>query len=130
MLSRRSLLSGLALASFAGPLAAQGKKSSGNSTPAESMEKLYSIAGKYRSQGLNTDGSSYQGVVDVVQQGQAVEFTWVVGKETMRGSGLIEGRVVTIDWGDTTPVIYVVMENGELHGTWADGLALEKMTPR
>ena len=54
----------------------------------------------------------------------------VLRRHEHRGVGVLDGRVVTVDWGDATPVIYVVMEDGELHGTWADGTALEKLTPR
>jgi len=126
MLTRRFLFSGLAL--FAAiPALAQGKKSAGANTVAPAYGT--SIMGNYVSHGLNADGSAYTGDVTVVQQGDAVEFTWVVAGDTMRGQGVIEGRVVTVDWGDTTPVVYVIMPDGELHGTWANGTALEKMIP-
>lgn len=124
MLSRRLILTGL-LAATAGPAVAQGKKAGAG----DSMTRLLGIDGSYKSVGLNADGSSYTGDVTVVQQGDAVEFTWVVGQDVMHGQGVIEGRVVTVDWGDTTPVVYVIMPDGTLHGTWADGLALEKMMP-
>ncbi len=88
------------------------------------------IAGTYASNGLNADGSAYNGVADITEQGGAVEFTWVVAGDTMRGQGSRDGRVVTVDWGASTPVIYVVMPDGTLHGTWDDGKALEKLTPR
>lgn len=57
-------------------------------------------------------------------------MTWLVNGDTIRGQGTREGRILTIDWGDKTPVIYVVMPDRTLHGTWDDGLALEKLTPR
>ncbi len=38
-----------------------------------------------------------------------------------------EGRVVTVDWGAETPVVYVVMPGGALHGTWDGGMALERL---
>lgn len=126
--TRRYILAGLA-ASLALPVLAQGKKTAGGSDPFASPA-TGSIAGRYDSRGLNADGSSYSGVADVTVQGNAVEFTWVVQGDTMHGSGTIDGRVVTVDWGSKTPVIYVVMPDGTLHGTWDDGLALEKLTPR
>lgn len=124
MLTRRRILSGLALC-IAAPALAQGKKSAGTAGGS-----LRGIDGRYKAEGLNADGSSYSGTVDIVQQGDAVEITWNVQGQTFRGAGQIEGRVVTIDWGEATPVVYVVMEDGELHGTWDDGKALERLLPR
>jgi hypothetical protein len=126
MLNRRAILPGLALLALAQPLAAQGKKSAGPDT----ARTVRGIDGRYKSEGLNADGSSYTGTADIVQQGDAIEITWNVQGQTFRGAGLIEGRVVTIDWGEATPVVYVVMDDGELHGTWDDGKALERLLPR
>ncbi|MDJ0826135.1 MAG: hypothetical protein QNJ16_11590 [Rhodobacter sp.] len=125
MLTRRLILTGL-LAGLALPALAQGKKSAGG----DDMTRLPGIDGAYTAAGLNADGSKYRGQVEITQQGDAVEFTWTVGTDTFRGQGTIEARVVTVDWGAATPVIYVVMDDGELHGTWDDGAALEKLTPR
>jgi hypothetical protein len=95
------------------------------------MDPVAGIDGSYTAYGRNPDGSEYRGRCDIVQQGDAVEFTWTIGNATPnRGSGVIEGRVVTVDWGDETPVVNVLMEDGELHGTWSDGRAFEKLTPR
>lgn len=127
MLTRRFILAGLA-ATLALPAFAQGKKGGGKD-PFASAE-TGSIAGRYDSYGLNTDGTSYSGVADITVQGTTVQFTWVVQGDTMRGTGTLDGRVVTVDWGADTPVIYVIMPDGTLHGTWEDGLALEKLTPR
>lgn len=52
--------------------------------------------------------------------------SWIVGKQSYAGTGLREGRVVTVNWGDTYPVVYVVMPGGKMFGTWADGKALER----
>ena len=54
---------------------------------------------------------------------------WRVGRETYTGEGRIDGRVLTVDWGAEDPIVYVLMPDGELHGTWADGRALEKLSP-
>ena len=126
MLTRRLILSSLPLTIAASAALAQTKKSAGGAN--DTMQR--SLAGRYRSEGRNPDGSAYSGTVTIAQQGQAVDFTWVIGTDTYRGTGQVDGRVVTVDWGEATPVIYVVMENGALHGTWDDGLALEKLTPR
>ncbi|MDJ0630108.1 MAG: hypothetical protein QNJ44_17770 [Rhodobacter sp.] len=125
MQTRRLILTGL-LAGLALPAAAQGKKSAGG----DDMTRLIGIDGRYASQGRNPDGSTYRGRAEITQQGDAVEITWVIDGSTFRGAGTLDGRVLTVDWGEPTPVVYVVMQDGELHGTWADGTALDKLTPR
>ncbi|MCB1368600.1 MAG: hypothetical protein KDK00_12600 [Rhodobacteraceae bacterium] len=87
------------------------------------------LSGAYVAYGLNPDGSAYQGDVTIIHAGQSVAMTWRIGNDTYRGEGTLEGRVLSVNWGDGQPVIYVVMPNGALHGTWADGTALEKLVP-
>ena len=88
------------------------------------------IAGRYSADGMNADGSRYAGTVEITQDGASIAIAWSIGNDNYSGTGTLEGRVLTVDWGSATPVIYVVMEDGELHGTWGDGSALEKLTPR
>jgi len=129
-MQRRFILSAL-LAATAAPALAQGKKSSGNSTPTPPPSgDVINIQGTYDAYGRNPDGSDYENPVEIIQKGTAVDFAWINKDNTTRGTGTIEGRVITVDWGDATPVVYVAMENGNLHGTWADGLGLEKLTKR
>ena len=123
MFHRRLILAGL-LSAVAAPALAQGKKGSGSASGSTN-----SIAGSYTALGSNPDGTTYEGRCEITQQGHAVEFTWHIGDGTNSGSGIVEGRIVTVDWGDAHPVIYVIMPDGELHGTWADGAAFEKLTP-
>lgn len=124
MLTRRFALTAIA-ASAAAPALAQGKKSTGK---ADDGPLPGAVAGRYTAFGRNPDGSSYEGRCDVIQQGSIVEFAWTIDGDSTAGDGVVEGRVVTVDWGDDTPVVYVIMPDGELHGTWADGTALEKLT--
>ncbi|WP_420012556.1 hypothetical protein [Tateyamaria sp.] len=100
----------VALALGAGPVLAQG------------------LTGRYVAEGRNPDGSSYRGTVQMTQTAAVVSMAWQVGASSYIGTGVQEGRVLTINWGQTTPVVYVLMPDGSLHGTWADGLALEKLT--
>ena len=88
------------------------------------------IAGSYSADGMNADGSRYAGAVEITQTGKTIQVAWSIAGDTYAGTGTLEGRVLTVDWGSATPVIYVVMDDGELHGTWGDGSALEKLTPR
>lgn len=85
------------------------------------------ITGNYLAEGRNPDGSTYTGTVQITQSGTVVSMAWRVGPMSYVGSGVIDGRVVTVEWGDAHPVIYVTMPNGTLHGTWADGRALERL---
>ncbi|MFV2034396.1 MAG: hypothetical protein ACC631_04680 [Halocynthiibacter sp.] len=98
---------------------------SGGSAQAQTV----GVSGFYKVTGLNADGTFYQGTVNIVESADGtVQFAWSIRRESFSGTGVREGRIVTVDWGQTTPVIYVVMKNGELHGTWDGGLALELLT--
>lgn len=87
------------------------------------------IAGTYSVEGRNPNGSTYRGDLTLTQIGPTVQAGWVVGNDTFNGAGTLEGRVLTVIWQATDPIVYVVMDDGALHGTWADGRALEKATP-
>ena len=127
MITRRIFIAAAAGLAATGLAKAQSSKSSGN---VGSTNPVAGIDGSYSAYGRNPDGSDYKGRTEITQQGKAVEFTWYIGEATNRGSGSIDGRIVTVDWGDATPVVYVIMEDGELHGTWDDGKAFEKLTPQ
>lgn len=88
------------------------------------------ISGSYNAQGRNPDGAGYSGTVQIVEANGMVAVDWRVGSQNYSGKGTINGDVVTVDWGQRDPVVYVIMPDGELHGTWADGAGLEKLTPR
>ena len=88
------------------------------------------LTGAYLAQGRNADGSTYRGTVQLTHRADVVSLAWQVGAESYIGTGVLDGRVVTVDWGADTPVVYVVMPDGTLHGTWADGYALERLTPQ
>ena len=111
--ARRTLIGGLAaiLIAAAVPVSAQG------------------ITGSYRAEGRNPDGSSYSGTVQIRDNGGVVEMHWQVGSQAYAGSGTRNGDVVWVNWGDTYPVVYVRMPSGELHGTWSNGRALERLIP-
>lgn len=110
-LSRRRLLGIGMMALLATPVAAQQSN----------------INGVYEAQGRNPDGSSYTGQAIVAEKGGSVQINWTVGQQTYAGSGHRDGQVVVVNWGQPAPVIYVVMSNGDLYGTWANGTALERL---
>ncbi len=95
--------------------------------PTLAQDKVRSLTGNYIAEGRNPDGSAYNGTVRIEEADGAVAFAWTVGAQSYAGTGVREERVVTVDWGAATPVIYVVMPGGELHGTWDGGTALERL---
>ncbi|WP_415401913.1 hypothetical protein [Tateyamaria sp. SN3-11] len=111
ILNRRIVMTLGALAILAGPATAQG------------------LSGSYKAEGRNPDGSAYRGVVQLTHSANVVSMAWSVGNSSYIGTGVQDGRVITVNWGADTPVVYVVMPDGSLHGTWANGAALEKLTP-
>ncbi len=90
-----------------------------------------SIAGSYAVSGRNPDGSAYAGSVVLSQQGADYSIAWTIEGQGFQGTGKLDGRVLTVTWqGDPDPVVYVLMPDGELHGTWADGHALDRLAPK
>ncbi len=88
------------------------------------------LAGTYTAQGRNPDGSAYSGVVTIRETGDAVHLFWKIGASAYEGDGSRSGDVVTVNWGDKYPVYYLIVPSGELHGTWANGTALERLIPQ
>ncbi len=88
-----------------------------------------SISGIYRAEGRNPDGSAYRGTATISETGKGVTVNWVVGSQSYSGQGTRNGDIIAVDWGDQYPVIYVRMPSGELHGTWSNGTALERLIP-
>ncbi len=127
MPNRRMFFAGV-LSAVALPAIAQTRKPASDTGGA--LTRARRIDGQYVSAGINADGTRYNGVARITQDGNTMTITWIVNGEESRGSGAIDGRVVTVDWGQKYPAIYVIMEDGTLHGTFANGTALEKLTPR
>lgn len=89
---------------------------------AEGLTGNYSVAGR------NPDGTTYDGTVVLTQQGRTFTLIWTVGTDSYRGAGELDGNVLTVDWGDKTPVVYAVMADGHLKGLWAAGRGAEELT--
>ena len=87
------------------------------------------LTGAYVAQGRNPDGSAYAGSVQITQSANVVSMAWRVGASSYIGTGVMDGRVLTVNWGADYPVVYVLMPDGSLHGTWDDGRALERLVP-
>jgi hypothetical protein len=85
------------------------------------------LAGVYRVEGTNPNGSKYRGMVALTQNDDQFNFTWWIGKDIFRGSGHFAGKMLVVNWGDKTPVIYTFGDEGALDGEWADGSATETL---
>jgi len=88
------------------------------------------ISGKYSIQGTNPNGTIYHGFVTIYRDGDRYRFDWVISTgDTYRGTGILSGRSIVVDWGQQYPVIYQVGPNGVLTGTWNNGTATETLVP-
>ncbi|MEJ6391498.1 hypothetical protein [Gymnodinialimonas ulvae] len=86
------------------------------------------ILGDYYAYGRNADGTAYSGTVAILgNDNGTVAVNWSVGS-TYSGIGVLNGDVLTVEWGAEHPAFYIVMPDGELHGTWGDGAGLELLT--
>lgn len=87
------------------------------------------VAGTYSVEGKNPNGSAYRGLCLIEARADGrYEFSWRVGA-FHRGIGTVSGNVVTVEFGDTTPVVYELRWDGSLSGTWAGGQGSEELRP-
>ena len=101
-------------------------------TPAPAAPKaVYApqIEGAYRVQGLNPNGSGYEGRVTITVKDNTAFFRWEIAGDTFHGQGPLTGNTLVIDWGEAQPVIYQINADGTLKGTWAGGRASEILQP-
>jgi hypothetical protein len=87
------------------------------------------LSGRYKVEGRNPDGSAYFGVARIVDDKGKVAITWTIKDTEFSGQGRVVGKVLTVEWGSDTPVIYQIQQDGQLQGTWANGRALDILTP-
>ncbi|MEP2716219.1 hypothetical protein [Pseudophaeobacter sp.] len=117
LLTRRSLIAGLTAGLAASFISVA------------TVASAQGVAGSYRAEGRNPDGSAYKGSVQIFESKGVLLVKWQVGNQNYSGSGTRSGDVIWVNWGDTYPVVYIRMPSGELHGTWANGKALERLIP-
>lgn len=86
------------------------------------------LTGIYRVEGNNPGGGRYRGMASVTQTGDQFSFKWWIGTQTFEGTGQLAGRMLVINWGDKTPVVYTLGARDVLDGEWADGTATERLT--
>jgi len=103
---------------------------SASASPAPATVDQAGIGGSYAVKGTNPDGSSYAGSCEVaLKPDGSYSFDWIVGGSAYVGVGNLENGVMTVDWGDSWPVVYRVQQGGRiLVGTWSNGKAAERMS--
>ena len=95
-----------------------------------SIETAPSLEGSYTAEGRNPDGRHYAGVVTITKQQNTYHLSWKIGSSSnYEGNGELRGNILIVDWGDSTPVVYAVGENGRLVGLWRSGLGEETLIP-
>jgi hypothetical protein len=56
-------------------------------------------------------------------------LSWHVGSSSYEGSGALAGKLWTVDWGSSTPVVYALAADGSLTGLREAGKGEETLTP-
>ena len=100
------------------------------SASANASASVAGIGGTYQANGTNGDGAPYAGTCAVaLKPDGSYSFEWVIGEYTYVGVGTLKNGIMTVEWGDSSPVIYKVQQGGKvLDGTWSGGEATEKLT--
>ena len=85
------------------------------------------LTGVYRVEGSNPNGSRYRGMLTLTPFGKDFLFKWWIGRQTFTGSGQFAGRMLVVNWGQKSPVVYTIKRDASLDGEWADGSATERL---
>jgi hypothetical protein len=85
------------------------------------------LSGVYRVTGVNPNGTRYQGMLTLTPFGKDYLFRWWINRQAFTGSGRFAGRMLVVDWGDASPVVYTIKRDASLDGEWADGSATERL---
>lgn len=100
----------------------------GRTKAADGPGAASTLSGVYRVEGRSPAGRHFTGMVVVRQTGDQFAFQWWVGTRTLEGTGHLAGRMLVIDWGDKTPIVYTFGPLDSLDGEWADGSGTERLT--
>jgi uncharacterized caspase-like protein len=85
--------------------------------------------GDYLVEGRNPEGKHYKGTVTIAKSGDRYRLKWKVAGQEYEGEGTLEDNFLTVEWGDTTPVVYALAGDGSLTGLWDSGHGEETLTP-
>ena len=94
----------------------------GLSFPARSSGAEIDISGVYRCVGTNPDGSSYRGLVEIVENEGTYRVTWTMGgRMTSIGIGLMRDGMLTVSYvsgGSLGIIVYRIRKGPQLVGEW------------
>ena len=85
----------------------QPRMAPGAVTPGPAM----ALGGLYIVEGTNPNSTSYRGMVALTPAGNQYRFTWWIGQQVFSGVGQFAGRMLVVNWGAKSPVIYTVTRN-------------------
>jgi hypothetical protein len=91
------------------------------------LKATQALTGVYRVLGTNPNGSHYTGMLTLTPFGKDYLFKWWISRQTFTGSGHFAGRMLVVDWGQSSPVVYTIKRDASLDGEWADGTATERL---
>ncbi len=86
--------------------------------------------GAYDATGFSGKGGKYHGTVHITRQGEGYHLEWKIGSSTYAGDGELDGNLLTVRWGSSTPVVYALAPDGSLTGLWNAGAGEEVLTPQ
>jgi hypothetical protein len=87
------------------------------------------LGGRYKVAGRNPNHTAYSGTVLIQAIPGGFEVRWRIGSTSYVGTGTVEGNILTVNWGQPTPVVYALANDGSLRGLWAGGKGEETLTP-
>ena len=80
------------------------------------------LAGTYRCDGMNPDGTSYQGVVEIRKLRDTFRVTWKMDDGSVIGVGIFSGGVFAVSYFGGAPAVVVYKVDGNrLVGEWTMG---------
>ena len=81
------------------------------------------LAGLYRCDGTNPDGTAYQGVVEIAQVHDTFRVRWTLKDDTaVVGVGIVSGGVLAVSYfGGAPAVVVYTIDGSRLVGEWTMG---------
>jgi hypothetical protein len=80
------------------------------------------LAGVYRCDGKNPDGSAYQGVVEISKVKETFRVRWTMDDGAIMGVGIFSGGVFAVSYFGGAPAVVVYKVDGDkLVGEWTMG---------
>ncbi|MGO8945691.1 MAG: protein kinase domain-containing protein [Syntrophobacteraceae bacterium] len=91
------------------------------------------LEGHYTVEGINPDGTKYNGKAGIAQSEGKYSIRWKIADRTLTGTGTLSGTTLIINRkgpkADNEIVVYRMGPNGMLNGIWGSGKAKETLKP-